>query len=256
MERAANPMNAYGAHDPQHELSDTELDALLAAADEELLAYVQRTSGAASVVLTIMDASADTAALLIETRGSARELDLTLGLLSQNLGAQDVQRAARMARELDCALTQIIDRTLDVVDARALARSWDLKLNLDPDLARDLDLGITLVRNLTQARNLASEIAFALSTAKSQGTAELANLLSCIINELPIDACGADLSKLDIRESAVLVGVVWTAETIWPPHMTDQIRSCSREIRPGVYEVHGDGKETFIDQTPTLSPAG
>ena len=38
---------------------------------------------------------------------------------------------------------------------------------------------------------------------------------------------------------SVLVGVVWTEETAWPPGIADQVRARSRAIRPGVYRVCG-----------------
>jgi hypothetical protein len=40
----------------------------------------------------------------------------------------------------------------------------------------------------------------------------------------------------------VLEGVLWTEGTTWPPHMCEQVRLRSREIRPGVYQVQRGGE--------------
>jgi hypothetical protein len=46
----------------------------------------------------------------------------------------------------------------------------------------------------------------------------------------------ADLSAVAIEDLVALDGVIWTAQTIWPPSTVDQIRARSREIRPGTYQ--------------------
>jgi hypothetical protein len=41
----------------------------------------------------------------------------------------------------------------------------------------------------------------------------------------------------------VLQGVIWTPETTkWPPGVAGRLLQRSREIRPGVYQVHGYGE--------------
>jgi hypothetical protein len=52
-----------------------------------------------------------------------------------------------------------------------------------------------------------------------------------------VDASGADLSEVDLPDLDVLDGVIWTPETTWPPGVAHGVRSRSREIRPGVYQV-------------------
>lgn len=56
---------------------------------------------------------------------------------------------------------------------------------------------------------------------------------------IEVDASGADLSRADFRDLDVLEGVIWTAETIWPPGVAGPIRDRSAEIRPGVFQVRG-----------------
>jgi hypothetical protein len=56
---------------------------------------------------------------------------------------------------------------------------------------------------------------------------------------IEVDASGADLSALDLTDMTVLEGVTWTDETTWPPGMLERVRTRSREIRPGVYQVRG-----------------
>ena len=52
-----------------------------------------------------------------------------------------------------------------------------------------------------------------------------------------VDASGADLSGIAVVDMNALAGVIWTPETIWPPGVMLEVRSRSREIRPGVYQV-------------------
>ena len=52
-----------------------------------------------------------------------------------------------------------------------------------------------------------------------------------------VDASGADLTEIMVEDLGALEGVIWTGQTTWPPGIADQVRACSREIHPGVYQV-------------------
>jgi hypothetical protein len=55
--------------------------------------------------------------------------------------------------------------------------------------------------------------------------------------DVEIDASGVDLSAADVRDVALLEGVIWTRKTTWPPGEVKRIRAYSKEIRPGVFKV-------------------
>jgi hypothetical protein len=65
-----------------------------------------------------------------------------------------------------------------------------------------------------------------------------ARTLADLIGAQPIDASGADLSNVKIAHLEILRGVVWTRETVWPTGIANWVRHGSREIGPGVYQVH------------------
>jgi hypothetical protein len=71
------------------------------------------------------------------------------------------------------------------------------------------------------------------------------SLLSALMAK-PVNASGADLSGLDLGPDglAVLIGVVWTADTRWPPELTDFVERSSRQIDDGVFQVvDGDARD-------------
>jgi hypothetical protein len=59
-----------------------------------------------------------------------------------------------------------------------------------------------------------------------------------------VDASGADLSGMEIRQLDPLDGIVWTPHAIWPPAIAAQVEAHSAELRPGVYQVRlGDTRD-------------
>ena len=65
------------------------------------------------------------------------------------------------------------------------------------------------------------------------------------IDAQQVDASGADLSEVRIEQLDDLSGTIWTDQTIWPPGTEDQVRTYSREIRPGVYQVRYETSRTI-----------
>jgi hypothetical protein len=164
--------------------------------------------------------------------------DLTRALLQARDVTRDLVRARDLARDLTRASAG--DRTFEAGHAIDLDRTVDLA----DDLARDLALarGPSLTRDLAAARNLARGRARDRAYALARGLQEAVGWAEELVgrsHEGEIDASGANLSALDLTDISVLVGVVWTAETAWPPGIADQVRARSREIRPGVYRVCG-----------------
>lgn len=215
---------------------------------------------AMSVTPSSASSTADCVVVVITTRMRGRDLDRTVGLASAfaNVFANNLARGQRrhhalevlreLARDLDSALEiiheiisepdrfPIIDRigvlesgaavTRHLADnlgcLRDLGRERELGRDVDPDLAREFDRGVEATHN--QVRELLRRL-----------------------NQMEIDASGADLSLLGLSDMDVLEGVVWTDETVWPPGVYDQVRALSSEIRPGVYQVSRRGKEVRAD---------
>ncbi len=133
--------------------------------------------------------------------------------------------------------------------------------NLAHDLARGLIRGLasSLGDTLNNARISAVQLASDLvrnpdldpgtARARVSGIKDILAVERDSVRDLDralgsqqIDASGADLSAITIEDLDVLDGVIWTGQTTWPPSITDQVRACSREIRPGVYQV-GQGND-------------
>ena len=164
--------------------------------------------------------------------------DLTRALLQARDVTRDLMRARDLARDFTRASAS--DRTLEADHAIDLDRTVDLA----DDLARDLALadGLGLARDLAGARDLARGRARDRATDLVRGVQEAVGWAEELVgrfHEGEVDASGADLSALDLTDISVLVGVVWTEETAWPPGIADQVRARSREIRPGIYRVCG-----------------
>jgi hypothetical protein len=173
-------------------------------------------------------------------RASAIDRALACDLTRALLQARDVTRDLMRARDLARDFTRASDRTLEAGHAIDLDRTVDLA----DDLARDLALarGPGLTRDLAAARNLARGSARDRAYALARGLQEAVGWAEELVGRShagEIDASGANLSALDLTDISVLVGVVWTAETAWPPGIADQVRARSREIRPRVYRVCG-----------------
>ncbi|MET8142713.1 hypothetical protein ABZU32_20605 [Sphaerisporangium sp. NPDC005288] len=144
----------------------------------------------------------------------------------------------------------VIVFTHDLDRVRGLAPSLDRMLfpNLDliRRLVRELDrIGFrSRDRLLGGAHANASDFSGARAAAREFDHAIAravahARALTRVLDEAAVDASGMDLSDLQVPYLDLLVGVIWTQETIWPVEITAEIRARSHEIRPGVYQVVG-----------------
>ncbi|MGH3224853.1 MAG: hypothetical protein ACRDPY_40275 [Streptosporangiaceae bacterium] len=64
---------------------------------------------------------------------------------------------------------------------------------------------------------------------------------------IQVDASGADLSTANFPDLDLLDGIIWTLETTWPPEVANGVRSRSRQIGPGVYQVRGGSERDPLD---------
>lgn len=228
----------------------------LAVPGGQAVAIIAMRASARALALALALAHARACALRFTVRGLGRPAPV-LGVLGR---ASAVDRA--LACDLTRALLQARDVTRDLMRARDLARDFtrasasdrtleaghaidlDRTAGLADDLARDLGLarGLSRTLDLADARDLARGRARDRATDLVRGLQEAigwAEELAGRSHEGEVDASGADLSAVDLTDISVLVGVVWTEETAWPPGIADQVRARSREIRPGMYRVCG-----------------
>jgi hypothetical protein len=210
-------------------------------------------------IMTDRDVYQTTAARVIEVRSSVRALVGDLG--------DTAALVCDLPRDLVCTLARDLARDLD--HARDLVLDLDFRLGLARDLARDLDLARALARAARLAYPLARDLDLAHALADALAcdpgdtavldlgdTAALDRFLARALDHAraldrelgthQVDASGADLSDVAIEDLNALDGVIWTSQTTWPPGIADRVRECSREIRPGVYQVvRGNDPDRF-----------
>ncbi|WP_031171827.1 hypothetical protein [Streptosporangium roseum] len=255
------------------DLADEEFNALLAAADADLLTYVEANTDPTAVLITFFDppepvpirtfleplplvplsvAGASAAALLsarlhlddlehqlISAHELAHALTHALDLAHGFLRA----RVRGLARDLDRDLALALDRARNLAHDDAIVRTFtlvrdlDLDLELGPirDLVRDLirELDHDLDIDRVRVRVRNLDLTFAL---------DLARTLNRFVDVFPLDVSGTDLSHLNLTNLSRLSGVVWSDSTTWPLDIAEQVRAGSREVGPGVYQVQ-DGNE-------------
>jgi hypothetical protein len=210
-----------------------------------------------AAIVTDHDVCQTPAAWLIEVRSSVRALVGDLG---------DTAVLVRdLPRGLVCTLARDLARDLD--HTRDLVLDLEFRLGLALGLARDLDraldhaarLADLLARDLDLAHALADALACDPGDTAVLDAGDAADLDRFLIRALDhtraldrelgthqVDASGADLSGIAIEDLNALDGVIWTSQTTWPPGIADQVRECSREIRPGVYQVvRGNDPDRF-----------
>jgi hypothetical protein len=150
--------------------------------------------------------------------GHARVPDRTLDRAHRRARALDraIKRAYSRARSHDPFSNH--NRDLNPRRARAIERALDSAFTTDPDHTWDADCDHRL-----------GEIKLTLDSIRKTVRA---------IAALPVDASGANLSRVGISDLDILDGVIWTLQTTWPPGIAEKVRRQSDEIMPGTYQVH------------------
>jgi hypothetical protein len=287
-------MTGADNHNPR-ELTDGQLDAVLAAADQELLTYIRASADVNTPLHAIMTAgtgmATGLAGCMIAVRSQARRVgldfdlnrDLAAAMVEAINRARDIStehpptRILDLARALACARGRALDVISVITQAAALNRAI-IRAEADPGRAADLaqqyqtalnsaldsadaldqvaqslgglsaDLrGMSgwFMQSLTQdlihaiaprtSREYVS-IHVALDRAKALARA-LALALAPTLDQVPVDASGADLTDADVEHLDVLNGIIWNDQTIWSPRIFHQVQARSRTIRPGTYQV-------------------
>lgn len=246
------------------EMTDEQLDEVLAAASTDLLAHVTAIADPTRTLTAIMargDQQASVIALICARARAvalARELDHAQEL-AREFSGRDLKRLRRpgpgraydIIRDRDHALLHDCARAL--LRARALALALALDLDRDPSrrLAESIASSLNLVGDRGHSRESVLSLQPFLDSFYSRaavraltGAVPGARRIARELGERQADASGADLSGMEIRHLGTLDGITWTHETTWPPGITGQVRQNSAEIRPGVYQVRlGDARD-------------
>ena len=226
-----------------------------------------RPGGQAAAIIVMRASTRTLASDLASTRSLAAKL--------ANRPTQDseVPRTRDLARTIADDLARTSHLAIDLTDGLDRANVLG-----DPDLARARDLAATIARDLARTRDLAATIARNVGRILDSGDARdrkgdffgalglgfsalgyallrgrsLAQQLQAVLGRAvelrdqlqasEIDACGADLSALDLTDMSVLEGVLWTEKTSWPNDYVKRyvvLQSDPVRLRPGVYRVLG-----------------
>jgi hypothetical protein len=230
------------------EMSETQLDQLLAAANEELLDHIEATANPDRALMVIMSqeaprSKAATVAIKRSPNQSPAAVIIGLRIYALDL-TSDLACALNLASDVahGFAKDHATARALDLACQRALhgllvlARASDLARVHASDLARELGRATVLTRGLCRELDLSLTAARTLTRILTRASV-LARILVRLLNRDQVDASGADLSDVEIDHVDALNGIIWTPQTTWPLSIADQVLAYSEEIRPGVYQV-------------------
>ena len=244
---------------PAEELTDAELDVVLASADDELLAYSQASASPTPLIVDIMN----------HEDGFSRELvsddslhgEAAIRIILQRSAARDLELTFKALHERASAFWDILPPTvpndLDISRARAQASEILNDLSLAAELAHSISRDLLYVcrRSSRKAMNVVhslngeqvcvrenvKSLILNMAMAKNTARGRVQDLV-----RVDVDVSGADLSELPLDESDVdiLTGVVWTRETQWPPELGGVLLFRSEEIQAGIYQVrHGSERD-------------
>jgi len=159
-----------------------------------------------------------------------------------------VTRLDDIAGDSGRTLARILDHALALASARADDLVWAVNLNDMADGTFSFAPTSDLASRLSDLRSTAQEFArtglefndkrltsFLIDLATAKLTAHL-----CLnaLNAIPVDVSGVDFSGMTSLKLEVLDGVMWSQETVWPAGFMEQIAAQSKEIHPGVYQIH------------------
>ncbi|MGW8877650.1 hypothetical protein [Streptomyces mirabilis] len=183
--------------------------------------------------------------------------------LASALACADKLNAARdlvrvrildLVRVLDAARTVVREPARDLDDYLASSVALDLDLTQAQDVIRNLDIARCAALAGDSARARAAALALARAAdcipALSSDLSAKSDALSDHLRrfaEQQVDASGADMSRTDVTDLSLLTNVIWTDSTRWPIGAEPRIRAHSRELVPGVYQVHAGTEREDAD---------
>lgn len=176
---------------------------------------------------------------LIQIRRLDRELMVNRDLDVIGEFSRDVNRGQTFdgIHELDKALT--LDRQLRIDQQINEARELLIDLNRARRLSEDRMKQKNLSRE--EARKFALQIELALGRSVDASTEILYRL-----NMLEVDACSVDLSELKIVDPTILIGVIYTDDTVWPSTISKSINKLSDPLSPGFYKIRARDAQSMV----------
>ncbi len=263
-------MNVTGGNGAPDEVTDQDVDRILAAADTELMAYVREHARPGMVfgkIMELRDASpAHTAAgIMLRARVSARDIEARVGQDERGDDTADADRKTFHALgeklaadcELDAAITMSREWANVVMQDIHNVRRYlkEMVSHSKSDRQQLVDRALVVNLALDQTCVDVSNLGRALFRAQARGSdrdrygvraldrslirlKDAAVELCQDVESVPVDLCGADLSRITLPDINVLDGTIWSDSTIWPSQMEDLVRACSNVIGDGIYEIH------------------
>lgn len=237
----------------RNELTDAQLDALMSAADVELLAYARANTHPRTILTAFMGPIFPSPSSVItgiqKQRNATRSL--AVALLSARLNCDAyIHTVNSIASGPSMNIARELAGNLD----RAHRLAHDSTLNLARDPGRDLDLALALTLARNRARHLVLHLARDLIRARDRDRAlslarELNRALARALDAhgFQLDVSDTDLSALPVKDLDQLRGVVWNEKTRWPQNIAGRVREGSREVRPGVYQVRGGNEHEDME---------
>ena len=193
-------------------------------------------------------------------RDRALALDLALDLARDLASELDAAAGAGgslaprflLARDKILELEAVMFRALDL--AVSLDRARAVALDRDSGITPGRELGGDADRSAAGTWEAADTLSVALDRALSLNPVS-------VLASIAVDVSGLDLSCAGIDDLNALEGVTFTAETTWPPGITQSVHARSEEIRPGIYQVcdagEGDAASPAIArQAAAAAPSG
>ena len=238
---------------------------------DALVRGIERADGRAHMLVTALGGVQIRDSHLVHSFANAlyHELVLSSDRLGRDLmAARDaamdlMEQAAIYADEVHASVaefTEAIGRALSGIEelGSLLARSYVLANDLGLEIARSHAIAEDVVDSaLFGARKLAQD--YGNARTRIRGIA--ADLHLCtILNParelawIQVNASDTDLSAVPLPDLDVLMGVLWTVGTSWPSDVAERVLAWSREVRPGVYQVRGNGLD--LSDLAKVSPAG
>ena len=218
-------------------LSDSELDAVLTAVDDELLRCVRATAHANAALLAVMAAGARYAGIAdISSARRGDGEDRALAVIELRSMARDdhgLRAALAQARELGTAVKHARDRQDTLTRMRSLDRARHLQRRSARDRTRAR--AASVARELGRLRDLDGAL---------KDVASAAELLIATLSR--VGDLGRTL-RAGLRDLDALKDVTWTTATIWPDDIADQVRAISQEIRPRIYKARAGSEQDPAD---------
>ncbi|TDD34401.1 hypothetical protein E1287_16745 [Actinomadura sp. KC06] len=267
-----------GFEQARAEYGDEELDAVLSAANADILRHLQKSSDSMRLLATLfgvadsMDGESPEAvggrdpnhSLVLPKPGTDSlagrliHARATASLIFElvNFSHQDVAlmvRSSSGAEFTRLIVSEAVDKLNSAYDyAVHLAKNVNSMWEIDLDGS---DIGyhtIETAKRIESVRSMAGKSLLDGDGYRADGFIQILGIELGLLSRqadhtrrtlerIPIDASGADLTGLGVQRPGLdwLIGVVWDQATHWPIILLERVADNSDEIQPGIYRIRG-----------------